>query len=56
MITASKLATTQGPTLVNYGKIQLFLVSTRTMEQNKTLNKPFKHRYKTQYHWHTVYN
>ena len=28
--------------LVNYGKIQLFLVPTRTMEQNKILNKPFK--------------
>ena len=32
--TASKLATSQGSTFVNYGKIQLFLVSTRTMEQN----------------------
>ena len=40
--TSSKLATAQGSTLVNYGKIQLFLVPTRTMEQNKTLNKPFK--------------
>ena len=40
--TASKLTTAQGSTLVNYGKIQLFLVATRTMEQNKTLNKPFK--------------
>ena len=40
--TASKLATAQGTTLVNYGKIQLFLVPTRTMEQNKKLNKPFK--------------
>ena len=40
--TASKLATAQGSTLVNYGKIQLFLVPTRTMEQNKILNKPFK--------------
>ena len=29
-------------TLVNYGKIQLFLVPTRTMERNKILNKPFK--------------
>ena len=28
--------------LTNYGKIQLFLVPTRTMEQNKILNKPFK--------------
>ena len=40
--TASKLATAQESTLVNYGKIQFFLVPTRTMEQNKILNKPFK--------------
>ena len=40
--TASKLATAQGSTLVNCGKIQIFLVPTRTMEQNKILNKPFK--------------
>ena len=40
--TSSKLATAQGSTLVNYGKIQLFLVPTRTMEQNKILNKTFK--------------
>ena len=40
--TASKLATAQGSTLVNQGKIQLSLVPTRTMEQNKILNKPFK--------------
>ena len=40
--TSSKLATAQGSTLVNYGKMQLFLVPTRTMEQNKILNKPFK--------------
>ena len=40
--TSSKLATAQGSTLVNYRKIQLFLVPTRTMEQNKILNKPFK--------------
>ena len=40
--TSSKLATTQGSMLTNYGKIQLFFVPTRTMEQNKTLNKPFK--------------
>ena len=40
--TASKLATAHGSTLINYGKIQLFLVPTRTMEQNKILNKPFK--------------
>ena len=36
------MATAQGSTLVNYGKIQLFLVPTRTMEKNKILNKPFK--------------
>ena len=40
--TSSKLATAQGSTLVNYGKIQLFLLPTRTMEQNKVLNKPIK--------------
>ena len=40
--TSSKLATAQGSTLVNYGKIQLFLLPTRTLEQNKILNKPFK--------------
>ena len=40
--TASKLATAQGSTLINYGKIQLFLDPTKTMEQNKILNKPFK--------------
>ena len=38
--TSSKLATAQGSTLVNYGKIQLLLLPTRTMEQNKILNKP----------------
>ena len=41
LATSSKLATAQGSTLVNYGKIQLFLLPTRTMEQNKILNKPF---------------
>ena len=40
--TSSKLATAQGSTLVNYGKIKLFLLPTRTMEQNKTLNRPCK--------------
>ena len=43
--TSSKLATAQGSTLVNYRKIQLFLVPTRTMEQNKILNKPFKQKF-----------
>ena len=40
--TSSKLVTAQGSTLVNYGKIQLFFLPARTMEQNKILNKPFK--------------
>ena len=40
--TASRLARTQGSTLTNYGKIQLFLVPTKTLEQNKLLNRPFK--------------
>ena len=40
--TSSKLATAQGSTLINYGKIQLSLVPTRTLEQYKILNKPFK--------------
>ena len=40
--TTSRLATAQGSTLTNYGKIQLFLVPTRTMEQNKLMSKPFK--------------
>ena len=39
---SSKLATAQGSTLENYGKVQLLLLPTRTMEQNKILNKPFK--------------
>ena len=42
LATSSKLATAQGSTLVNYGKIQLFLLPTRTMEQKKILNKPIK--------------
>ena len=33
LATSSKLATAQGSTLVNYGKIQLFLLPTKTMEQ-----------------------
>ena len=40
--TTSILATAQGSSLTNYGKIQLFLVPTRTMEQNKLMSKPFK--------------
>ena len=42
LATSSKLATAQRSTLVNYGKIQLFLLPTRNMEQNKILNKPIK--------------
>ena len=40
--TTSRLNTAQGSTLTNYGKNKLFLVHTKTMEQNKLLNKPFK--------------
>ena len=40
--TSSKLATAQGSTIVNYGKIQLFLLPTRTMEQINILSKLFK--------------
>ena len=40
--TASRLATAQGSTLTNYGTIQLFLVPTKTREQNILLNKPIK--------------
>ena len=42
LATSSKLAIAQGSTIVSIGKIQLFLLPTRTMEQNKILNKPFK--------------
>ena len=45
--TFSKLATAQGSTLVNYGKIQFFFLPTRTMGQNKILNKPFKQIFHT---------
>ena len=38
----SRLATAHGSTLTIFGKIQLFLIPTKTMEQNKLLNKPFK--------------
>ena len=40
--TSSRLATAQGSSLINYGNIQLLLLPTRTVEQNKLLNKPFK--------------
>ena len=45
MKTASKLATEQGSTLINHGKIRLFLVPTRTMELNKILTKPLKQKF-----------
>ena len=45
MKTASRLATAQGPNLTNYRKIQLFLVPTKTMEQNKLLSKLFKQNF-----------
>ena len=38
--TSKKLATAQGSSLTNYGKIQLYLVPTWTLEQNKLLDKP----------------
>ena len=37
--TASRLATSQGSTSTNYGKNQLFLVSTKAMEQKQTLKQ-----------------
>ena len=40
--TASRLATAQCSTLTNFGNIQFLLVPTKTMEQNKLLNKQFK--------------
>ena len=40
--TKSILATAQGSTLTNYGKILLFPVPTRTMEQNKLMREPFE--------------
>ena len=40
--TSSSLATAQGSSLSNFGKIQLFLITTRTMEQKELLIKPFK--------------
>ena len=40
--TSSNLATAQGSILTNYGKSQLLLASTRTMEQIKLKNKTFK--------------
>ena len=40
--TSSKLATAQGSTLKNSGKVKLFRFPTRTMEQNKISIKPFK--------------
>ena len=40
--TTIRLATARGSTLTNSGKIQLFLVHNRTMEQNNLMSKPFK--------------
>ena len=40
--TTSRLTAAQGSTLTNYGKIQFFPVSTRTMERNKLMSKSFK--------------
>ena len=40
--TTSRLATAQGLTSKNYGKIKHLLFPTRTMEQNKLVSKPFK--------------
>ena len=39
---SSKYATAQGSSLTNFGKIQPFLILTRTIEQNKLLTKHFK--------------
>ena len=47
LATPSKLATAQGSTLINYGKVQLFFLPTRTMEQSKILTKPFKQKFHT---------
>ena len=52
--TANKLATAQGATLTNYGKFQLFLVPTKSMEQNKLLNKPFKQTFYITIMKHTI--
>ena len=38
----TKLLPSQGSSLSNFGKIQLFLITTRTMEQKELLIKPFK--------------
>ena len=43
--TISRPATAQGSTLTNFGKIQLFVVPTQTMEQNKLLSRPFKKKF-----------
>ena len=40
---SSKLASAQESSLINYGKIRLYLVSNQTMEQNKQ----FSHNYST---------
>ena len=39
---SSELTTVQGSSFINYGKIQLYLLPTQNMEQNKILRKLFK--------------
>ena len=39
ILNANKITTAQGSSLLKYGKIQLYLVPNRTMEQNKLLYK-----------------
>ena len=46
MKTTSGLATAQGSSLTNYRKTQFFLLRTRTMEQNRLFNKPFKQTFR----------
>ena len=50
--TSSKLATAQGSSLTNYGKIQLYLVPNRAMEQNKLLNNFVKQMFYIAYTKH----
>ena len=42
---SSALATAYGSSLTNFGKIQLFLLPTQTMEQNILLIKPFQQKF-----------
>ena len=43
--TSRKLATAQGSSLKIFGKIQLLLIPTRTIKENKLLTKTFKHTF-----------